>query len=104
MEVAVMSAAKHWTVDIYLTEKTGHDEFEGADSVKTHAEARLNNDNENALRGWGNARKNPIDRDVPQIGDELAAARALSDLAHRLLHVAAADIEASTGAQASPRG
>jgi len=37
---------------------------------------------------------------VPEIGDELAAARALSDLAHRLLDVTIADIEAITGTPA----
>ncbi|QYN20311.1 dsRBD fold-containing protein [Amycolatopsis sp. DSM 110486] len=36
------------------------------------------------------------DRDVPEIGDELAAARALSELAQRLLEVAAGDIEGVT--------
>ncbi|NUU22208.1 MAG: DUF1876 domain-containing protein [Streptomycetaceae bacterium] len=98
-----MAAMKHWTVDIYLTEKAGVDDFEGGESVRTHAEARLSTDGEAAMRGWGSARKHPSDRDVPQIGDELAASRALSDLAHRLLHAAAADIEAATGELASPR-
>ncbi|HSA52917.1 MAG TPA: dsRBD fold-containing protein [Yinghuangia sp.] len=98
-----MSEMKHWTVEIHLTEKTGVDEFESGVTVRTHAEARLSTEEGEAMRGWGNARKHPADRDVPQIGDELAAARALSDLAHRLLHAAAADIEASTGELASPR-
>lgn len=96
-----MIAAKRWTVDIYLTEKSGQDEFEGGDSVRTLAEARLHTRDDTALRGWGHARKNPKDRDIPEIGDELAAARALSDLAHHLLEVAAGDIEAATGAAAS---
>ncbi len=98
-----MSDVKHWTVEIQLTEKSGVDEFEGDVSIRTHAEARLKTGDAEALRGWGNARKHPADPDVPQIGDELAAARALSDLAHRLLHAAAADIEASTGQLSSPR-
>ena len=33
------------------------------------------------------------DNDIPEIGDELAAARALTDLGHRLLLTAAGDIE-----------
>jgi hypothetical protein len=33
---------------------------------------------------------------VPEIGDELAAARALSDLGHRLLITTAGDIQAIT--------
>jgi len=45
------------------------------------------------LVGTGLARRNPADKDVPEIGDELAVARALSELSHRLLHVAVEDIE-----------
>jgi hypothetical protein len=33
---------------------------------------------------------------VPEIGDELATSRALSDLAHKLLEATVADIEAMT--------
>jgi len=43
--------------------------------------------------GWGRARRNPSDPDVPTIGEELAAARALSDLAHQLLRSGTLDIE-----------
>jgi hypothetical protein len=96
-----MPVAKHWTVDIYLSEKTGPDDFEGGESVRTYAEAQLHTRDQTALRGWGHARKNPEDRDVPEIGDELAAARALSDLAHHLLDVAATDIEAAGGTRAT---
>jgi len=42
----------------------------------------------------GLARRKPADRDVPEIGDELAAARPLSELGHHLLSAAAEDIEA----------
>ena len=45
------------------------------------------------LEGWGRSRRNPIDPDVPMIGEEVAAARALSDLAHHLLERAAHNIE-----------
>ena len=41
-------------------------------------------------------RLNPADRDMPEIGDELAVARALSDLGHQLLDAAAGDIEQMT--------
>lgn len=43
--------------------------------------------------GVGLARLNPADRGVPEIGDELAMARALPDLGHQLLKAAAGDIE-----------
>ncbi len=81
-----MSTTKTWHVDVYIGEREG----------KTHAEARLRPSEEVTLTGTGTARLNPVDRDVPEIGDELATARALSDLAHRLLHAAAEDIEALT--------
>ena len=81
-----MNTIDRWSVDIYL------DEAEG----ETHAEARLTTRTSDALRGHGRARCNPADWDVPEIGAELAAARALSDLAHRLLDAAATDIEAVT--------
>lgn len=38
----------------------------------------------------------PSDHDVPEIGGELAVARALSDLAHKLLDTAVEDIEGVT--------
>jgi len=81
-----MNIIDRWSVDIYLDEKDG----------ETHAEARLTTREPDGIRGRGKARCNPADWDVPEIGAELAAARALSDLAHRLLDAAAADIEAVT--------
>jgi hypothetical protein len=81
-----MIASKHWTVDIHI------DEHEG----RTRALARLHNRDETGLVGLGLARLNPADRDVPEIGDELAVARALSDLGHQLLNAAAGDIEQIT--------
>jgi hypothetical protein len=76
---------KRWSVDIVI------DEHEG----RTRAEARLQAEAA-TLKGTGLARLNPNDPDVPEIGDELATARALSDLAHQLLHAAASDIESRT--------
>ncbi|WP_329259882.1 DUF1876 domain-containing protein [Actinoallomurus sp. NBC_01490] len=81
-----MNTIDRWSVDIYLDETDG----------ETHAEARLATREADSIRGRGKARCNPADWDVPEIGAELAAARALSDLAHRLLDAAAADIEAVT--------
>jgi hypothetical protein len=88
-----MSTAKRWSVEIHI------DEHES----RTRAEARLHTADRTHLVGTGLARLNPADRDVPEIGDELAASRALSDLAHQLLDAAANDIEgvALTPAQLS---
>jgi hypothetical protein len=78
-----MNVAKQWTVVIDIDEHDG----------RTRAIARLDARGAKELVGTGLARCNPADRDVPEIGDELAAARALSDLGHLLLDTAAGDIE-----------
>lgn len=72
---------KTWSVEIFIGEHEG----------QTRAEARLAAAPAQ-LTGWGTAKLNPTDANVPQIGDELATARALADLAHQLLETAAADI------------
>lgn len=51
---------------------------------------------ERDVTGIGITRRNPSDKDVPVIGDELAVARALADLVRRLLALTADDIEQST--------
>jgi hypothetical protein len=81
-----MTATKTWKVEIFIGER----------DHRTHAEARLMPAGEVTVTGSGDARLNPTDQDVPEIGDELAVARALSDLAHKLLNVAAEDIEGIT--------
>jgi hypothetical protein len=85
-----MAATKTWRIDIFIGER----------DEQTHAEARLLPAEEVTLTGRGVARLNPVDRDVPEIGDELAVARALSDLAHQLLMAAVDDIEQVTHAPA----
>ena len=77
---------KTWTVELTLDE-------EGDD---THVDAALNADGAMQLHGHGVSRRNPRDESEPKIGDELVAARALSDLAHQLLAAAATDIESKT--------
>jgi len=77
---------KTWIVQLSLDER-GDD---------TTADAVLSLDNKTELRGYGLSRRNPADDSAPRIGDELAAARALSDLAHQLLATAATDIESRT--------
>ena len=37
-----------------------------------------------SLAGFGRSRRNPTDPSMPQVGEELAAARALTDLARHL--------------------
>ena len=71
-----------WTVEITFTQN----------EATTRADALLSGGPER-LHGWGRARRAPRDLDVPAIGEEVAAARALSDLAHQLLDQAAVRIE-----------
>jgi hypothetical protein len=87
-----MDAVKKWTVQVDI------DEHEG----RTRAVARLGTGGPLSLAGTGLARLNPADRDVPEIGDELAVARALSELSHLLLEAAARDIEETSGMRAHP--
>lgn len=77
-----MSDTKTFTVDIEVDE----------DVDSTEAKALLDLGDERR-GGWGRARRNPSDPDRPRIGDELAIARALSDLAHHLLDEVATEIE-----------
>jgi hypothetical protein len=77
---------KTWTVQVTLDEN-------GDDTL---AEATLGVENKMELRGRGMSRRNPHDESEPRIGDELATARALSDLAHQLLAAAASEIESKT--------
>lgn len=81
-----MTEAKRWHVEIFIDE---HEE-------RTRAKARLSIKDDTTLVGIGLARLAPSDTNVPEIGDELATARALSDLAHKLLEATAAAIEAIT--------
>ncbi len=79
-----MISTKRWSVDVYIDEDgDGH----------TYAEARLQSGADTMLVGVGRAKLNPADKDIPEIGDELATARALNDLGHRLLLAASGDIE-----------
>jgi hypothetical protein len=75
-----------WTVSIAFSEDEG----------KTRADAVLSG-GPDELRGWGRSRRNPADPDLPPIGEEVAAARALADLSHHLLDQAAHRIESWAG-------
>lgn len=82
-----MNESKQWSVTIDIDEHDG----------RTRAVARLRTLDSERLVGVGFARLNPTDRDIPEIGDELAVARALSALSHNLLDEAVDDIEGVTG-------
>jgi Domain of unknown function (DUF1876) len=76
---------KRWSVEIYINE----------DGDDTDVRAVLSTVDRIVAAGSGQARRNPVDRLVPEIGDELAAGRALIDLGHRLVQLAASDVRES---------
>lgn len=78
---------KRWNIDITIDEQDGN----------TRAIARLHTPESDRLVGTGLARLNPTDHDVPEIGDELAVARALADLSDSLLRDATLDISRNMG-------
>jgi uncharacterized protein DUF1876 len=83
-----VSSTKWWIVDVSISE------YESRRS--TRAEVWLRIDPGTELRGVGVARRNPRDAEVPDIGDKLAAARALVDLARELREAAAREIQEAT--------
>lgn len=85
-EVSQMTGTKVFSIEIEVVEHPDH----------TEARAQLQLGDE-PRGGWGRARRNPNDPDRPRIGDELAIARALSDLAHHLLDDVATQIETAEG-------
>jgi Domain of unknown function (DUF1876) len=76
-----------WSVRVDIGEHDG----------RTRAVAHLHTRDSRTLAGVGFARLAPTDRDVPEIGAELATARALAELSRHLLAVATEDVESVTG-------
>jgi hypothetical protein len=74
---------QEWTVEIHLDE----------DDDTTHAKAVLRSRDGRLLSARGTARRNPDDAPVPEIGEEIAAARALMVLGDQLMDVAEKDVE-----------
>jgi hypothetical protein len=67
------TATRHWDVQLEMLEDRDHCEVL----------ARLDT-GERSLVGFGRSRRSQDDSPVPRIGEELATARALYDLAHQL--------------------
>ena len=91
---ATSPTASTWWIEVFLGE---------TDGVST-ATATLHTRERSSLSTHGTARLDPHDHDDPEIGFELATARALSELAGRLLESAAEDIASLTGGPRSGRG
>ena len=76
-------AGKEWRLNLYLSE---HD-------PDTTARIVLDT-GDNVLESHAEARRNPYDRDIPEIGDELAAGRALIAMGRLLVRAANGDMRA----------
>jgi len=74
---------------------------EDADHTQAHASLLIRGV---TFTGTGRARRNPADVNLPMVGEELAAARALSDLAHKLVDAATEVISDREGAPVHLRG
>ncbi len=64
----------HWNLTLEIREDEDHCE------VTAHLAA-----GDRSLTGTGRSRRNPTDPAVPQVGEELATARALHDLSQHLV-------------------
>jgi hypothetical protein len=73
-------------VDLALTEDPDHTEA----VARVHIGGR-------EFSAWGRARRNPSDPTMPAVGEELAVARALSDMSHQLVAAAADSLESELG-------
>ncbi|MFF3638167.1 DUF1876 domain-containing protein [Streptomyces sp. NPDC002250] len=88
-----MSHTAEWKVRLHLFED---------DEGTTKAHMVLDTGT-TALTGEGAAHCHPADANVPEIGDELAAGRAMVDLAKQLLTTAEQDIRGMGTAGPAPR-
>jgi len=82
-----------WHVNVAFTE----------DADRTRADATMELPSQR-FHGFGHAKRAPGDPSVPVIGEELAAARALSDLSHQLLEAAADRIGSFEGHRVNVHG
>ena len=82
-----MIATKQWSITVDIDEQD--------DTTLAHVSIRSPAGHD--VTGVGQAQRNPLDASVPEIGDELAVARALRNLAERLMHTTEKDISGATG-------
>lgn len=74
-----MNQTRTWDLHVHIVEK----------DRETTADVLLSTEAGAVVTGRGAAHRNPRDTDLPEVGDELAVSRALSQLAHKLLDAAA---------------
>ncbi|MEV6956790.1 DUF1876 domain-containing protein [Streptomyces sp. NPDC051183] len=81
-----------WHVELEFTEE-GH---------RTSAACMVRLADGSEIRAHGYAMRHPSDPDQLQVGEEIAGARALMDLASQLLQKAHTEIDAATGRHSYP--
>ncbi|WP_217178152.1 DUF1876 domain-containing protein [Streptomyces sp. AC495_CC817] len=86
-----MAHTSEWRVRLHLSED---------DEGTTEARVVLDT-GATQIVGRGSAHRHPADADVPEIGDELAAGRAMNNLARQLIRAAERDIEGVGAARPS---
>ena len=91
--MSTIGKTKPWHVQVSVVEAGDN----------TRATALLISDRHGQFSGHGDSHRSPRDQPMPEIGDEVAVARALRHLADTLLARAEADIEAATGTDAYVR-
>lgn len=87
-----MSTLVGWHVEIEFTEE-GH---------RTSAAALVRLGDGSEVRARGYAMRHPSDPDQLKVGEEIAGARALMDLASQMLQKAHTEIDAATGRHSYP--
>lgn len=92
LEVVTVKTLVGWHVEI---------EFQEIGN-RTQAAALLRLADGTELRAHGHAVRHPKDAEQLRVGEELAAARTLNDLARQLLEKSARDIESATHVPAHP--
>ncbi|MGY4784357.1 dsRBD fold-containing protein [Rhodococcus opacus] len=75
---------KTWSVNIVIDE---HKSDEAG--IQTRARALLRASDRATFVGVGLARRNPRYTDIPEVSEDMSAARALADLSHQLYEAAA---------------
>ncbi|HEX6422577.1 MAG TPA: dsRBD fold-containing protein [Acidimicrobiales bacterium] len=84
-----MSETRVFTVEVEVHEQ--------ADQAEAKAVLEIGDE---VRGGWGRSRRNPADPERPEVGAELAIARALTDLARHLGQDVEEQIEATEGGPA----
>ncbi|MFE0374386.1 DUF1876 domain-containing protein [Streptomyces inhibens] len=88
----MLQTAVGWHVELEFEEDTQH--------TRAAALVRLSDGSE--VRGHGYASRHPADADQPRVGEEIAGARALNELAMKLLTKAHDEIDEASGRTSYP--